>query len=345
MSYLKRRVGKIVFHGALLVALSVFSTVAFLSHDSNPASAQARPQGSDKLRIALSMTPQNGLLFIAEARGTFAKHGLKVTPVPVAHGKAGLELLTKGEADLTMAAETPTVIAIMNGEALSFALNILAVNGHAVIARRDRGIAKVADLVGKRIGVSFGTSGEYYLWALLVRHKIAPDSVILVDLLPAELAPALARGTIDAAATWPPFVYDAQKSLNGSASTFTDPDVYTQGMVLVGRSTYLKEHRRAIEKLTRALLEAEQFAHQKPDEALAIVARYLKRDIDILRPVWKIQTFRVNLLQSHLVTLEHEARWAMARGYAVKGPVPNFLDNLYLDALLAVDPKRVTVVR
>ena len=34
----------------------------------------------------------------------------------------------------------------------------------------------------------------------------------------------------------------------------------------------------------------------------------------------------------------------MARGYAAKGPVPNLLPHLYLDALLAVRPERVTVL-
>ena len=40
-----------------------------------------------------------------------------------------------------------------------------------------------------------------------------------------------------------------------------------------------------------------------------------------------------------------EARWAMARGYIEKGPIPSFLLNLCLDALLAVQPERVTVMR
>ena len=35
----------------------------------------------------------------------------------------------------------------------------------------------------------------------------------------------------------------------------------------------------------------------------------------------------------------------MARGYAATGPIPNFLPHLYLDALLAVEPERVTVLR
>jgi len=40
-----------------------------------------------------------------------------------------------------------------------------------------------------------------------------------------------------------------------------------------------------------------------------------------------------------------EARWAMARGYIEKGPIPDFLLSLYLDALLTVQPGRVTVRR
>jgi NitT/TauT family transport system substrate-binding protein len=46
-----------------------------------------------------------------------------------------------------------------------------------------------------------------------------------------------------------------------------------------------------------------------------------------------------------LVTLEDVATWAMARGYAPAQPMPNFLSHLALDALLAVGPERVTVVR
>jgi hypothetical protein len=42
---------------------------------------------------------------------------------------------------------------------------------------------------------------------------------------------------------------------------------------------------------------------------------------------------------------KNEARWAMARGHAADGPVPNFPLHLYLDALPAVEPERVTGLR
>jgi NitT/TauT family transport system substrate-binding protein len=107
----------------------------------------------------------------------------------------------------------------------------------------------------------------------------------------------------------------------------------------------LKGHANAIAKLVRALLKAEQFMQSHPEEALSLVAQWMKVDVGALRPTWKNFDFRVDLPQSQLDILEDEARWAMAGGYAAKGPLPNFLLHLYLDALLAVRPERVTVLR
>lgn len=299
----------------------------------------------ENLRIALSTVPQSSLFPIAAAKGYFAAEGLAVTLIPVSHGKVAIERVLAGEAELALAAEVPFVIAVMKGEALSVAANLLDIgDGHALIARRDRGITAPADLVGKKVGVSFGSSGEYFLWAYCIRYKLAPDSLILVDLLPAQLAPALASGTIDAVATWTPFVVDAQLALGDQAVTLTDPEVYSQSVMIVGGTAFLTGHRDAIKKLLRALLKAERLTREHPEESLAIVAPWLQRDPKLLRLLWKTLDFKVELAQSSLVTLEAEARWAMARGYVARGPVPNFLPNVYLDALLAVSRGRVTVV-
>ena len=93
------------------------------------------------------------------------------------------------------------------------------------------------------------------------------------------------------------------------------------------------------------MLKAEQFNRSEPEQALQLVADRLQIDARKLQPTWKDLKFRVDLRQSQLITLEDEARWAMARGYAQKKPVPDFIPNLYLDALLAVQAERVSVVR
>ena len=309
-----------------------------------PASTPAKPP--ETLRIALATTPDAALLHIAAAKGYFAEEGLAVTLMPVSHGKVALDRLTQDKADLAAAADVPFVISVLKGERLGMAAAVVSVpNEMAVVARSDRGIAAPQDLLGKRVGVTFGTNGEYFLWAFLIRHKIAPDSVTLVDVPPGRMTQELSSGTIDAISTWEPIRSEAHAALGGNARTFTGPDAYTATQVVVGRSEFLKTRAGAIEKLMRALLKAEAFNQSDPQLALGLAAEQLKLDAgSLLKSGWQDLELKVDLRQSQLVTLEDEARWAMARGYAEKGPVPNLLPRLHLDALLAVRPERVTVV-
>lgn len=300
---------------------------------------------SDHLSIALSSTPHAALLHLAAARGYFAEEGLDVKIVPVGFGKVALDLLSQGKVDLAAAAEVPIVLSVLKGDSFDIAATVVSVSTEmAVVARRDRAISAPRDLVGKKIGATRGTSGEYFLWAFLIRHKLSPDAVTLVDVAPNDIAGKLARGEIDAAATWQPVRFGAESALGGNAVTFTEPDAYTVTHIIAGRREYLQGHRAAIERLLRAVLKAEAFNQAQPAAALSLVASRLKIDASALQSNWQDLDFAVDLRQSQLVTLEDEARWAMAMGYAPKRTVPNFLPNLYLDALLAVRPDRVTVV-
>ena len=116
-------------------------------------------------------------------------------------------LLAQGKADLATAAEAPFVLAVMKGEGFSIVASVLNLSlGNAIVARRDHGIAVPRDLLGKKVGVTFGTTSEYFLWAFLIGQKLAPGSVTLLDMPPAQLPLDLAKGSIDAIATWQPIV-------------------------------------------------------------------------------------------------------------------------------------------
>jgi len=298
----------------------------------------------EKLRIALPVLPHTMLVHVAAAKGYFTDEGLDVSILPVSHGVAAISDVLQEKADLAVAADVPFVISVMQGGAIGMVASLVVSNDNAIIARRDHAIAAPRDLAGKKIGVSFGTAGSYFLRAFLIRHRLPPGAIVLVDLPPDRIVAALANGSVDAVATWQPISFEAQAALGKNALSFTQSDAYMNTMVAVGRSEFLKGHADAIEKFVRAMLKAEQFTQSHPKDTLNLAAEWLKIDVDALRPTWKQFDFSVNLLQSQLITLEDEARWAMARGYAAKGPVPNFLPHLYLDALLAVQPERVTVL-
>ncbi len=329
---------------ATAVAAVIILGLAYLG-TRGPPPKQTSPV--EKLRIALPVLPHTALVHIAAAKGYFAEEGLAVSIQPVNYGVLARDEVLQEKADLAVTAEVLFVIAVMKGHALGMVASLASVaNDNAIIARRDRGIGVAGDLVGKKIGVSFGTSGSYFLWAFLIRHKLPlpPDSIVLVDLPPERIVAALAEGSVDAVATWQPMSLQAQAALGNNAVSFIEFDAYRTTMIAYGRSEFLKGHAGAMEKLVRALLKAERFMQSHPEETLKLVAQWLKIDVGALRATWQQFDFGVNLLQSHLITLEDEARWAMARGHVAQGPVPNLLPHLYLDALLAVQPERVTVL-
>lgn len=177
---------------------------------------------TEQLIIAIPAVPHAALLFIASDRGYFAEEGLEILVVPAAHGKEAIALVVQGKAELGMASEVVLLLAAAKGNALAIAASMFSSsNDLAIVARDDAGIAAPRDLMGKRVGATLGTAGEYFLWAFLIRHQVPPDSVTLVDMPPAEMASAFAAGTIDAVSTWQPHVSNAQFSLGKTGRRFT----------------------------------------------------------------------------------------------------------------------------
>ncbi len=301
---------------------------------------------TETLSIALPQAPHAGLIQLASAQGFFEARGMSVKVLPQTHGKAALAELLRGGADLAAAADVPIVIEVLKGAPLSIVTTVAsASNELAVLARRDRQLITPADLQGRRVGVSLGTSGEYFLWAFMVRHRLAPQSLVLVDLPPSSLVDALRDGSVDAIAAWQPVRNDAERALGNLVGTFTAPDAYAQNYAIVGTSEFLARRGDALRRMMLALLDAERFVQASPAAAKQLLAAGLKLSPEALAPAWQDLDLAVDQQQDQLITLEDVASWAMARGYAPAQRMPNFLAHLSIDALQAVSPERVTVVR
>jgi len=298
------------------------------------------------LRIAVPVVPHAGLIHLASARGCFHDRGLEVALLPQSYGKAALAELLRGHADLAVAADVPVVVEVLKGAALSIVASVAnASNELGVLGRTDHGIRTPVDLRGRKVGVTLGTSGEYFLWAFLVRNRIPPQSLQLIDLPPSRLVDALRSGAVDAIAAWQPVRHEAELAFGKLVVSLRAPDAYAQTYVLVGQRDYVLTHQAELRRTLRALLDAETFVDEDPATAKKVISAILKLTPATFDPAWQDVTLKVEEQQAQLVTLEDVATWAMARGYAPTQPMPDFVSHLALDTLLAVSPGRVTVVR
>ena len=301
---------------------------------------------SEKITIAYSTASNAILMYIAFAKGFLAEEGLEATPQPHAFGKLALNAVLEGKADIATVADTPIVFAVMNGKKITTLAVIQTSNRDiAIVARRDRGIEKPADLTGKNIGVPLGTNADFFLGALLLANSIERRQVTLIDIKPEEMAAALDSGKVDAVSTFNPTLKQLEQGLGKRGIVFYDEAIYTEAFCLAAKQEYVKKNPEAIKKVLRALIKAETFVKEYDEEARRLVAEFIKTDKKVLDEIWPIFTTRVTLNQALLVDFEAQTRWALKNKLTEGTSVPDYLDYIYFDGLQAVKPEAVRMIR
>ena len=328
--------------GALAVAAVLAASYAWVAR-----TPPQQPAGlPEPVTIAVnSRYTGTGLVFVAHAKGYFAKEGLNVTLLPYTTGKDALDVALEGRANLATVADIPIMFAVTKGEPVSVIATIATVEKDpGIIGRKDKGILTLASLRGKRIGVTLGTSGHFVLDAFLIRQQLSTDDVTLRDLQPQELADALLQGDVDAVAIWEPYLGALRAQLGANGMIFYSEGIYELPFTIAGTRDYVVSHPETIQKLLRALVGAERFYREELDAARQIIAGAINERLENLQEVWPTYRFDVALNQSLLLVLEDETRWAIKNKLTARPDMPNYLNYLYLDGLKTVKPEAVTVI-
>lgn len=74
----------------------------------------------------------------------------------------------------------------------------------ALVARNGAGVAKVADLKGKKVGVPLGSTAHFSLMGALRNAKVDAKDVTILGMKPDQIAAAWSQKQIDAAYVWDP---------------------------------------------------------------------------------------------------------------------------------------------
>jgi NitT/TauT family transport system substrate-binding protein len=129
---------------------------------------------AEPIRIAYSsVNPHALLVWIAEKRGLYAKHGLSSTLVYVPGGSVAIQALVSGDIDLAQLTGPPGVIANMKGADVVYIAMTDDKMGYQLVTRQD--VKKPAELKGKRLGISrFGSSSDFSTKVLLGKSASTP---------------------------------------------------------------------------------------------------------------------------------------------------------------------------
>lgn len=286
-------------------------------------------------------------VILADKKGYFKDNGLDVTVnASFPHGTATLQSIIDGEYQIAVCSETPFMLTFLNGNSIyALATTITADNHLAIVARKDRGIEKPLDLKGKKVGVTIGSNGEYFLDMVLSLNALSQKNISAIDLKPEAMVEKLMNGDVDAIATWNPQKCQAQKALGENGVTFNADRLYSPLFVVAATKDYVNAHPDIIKSFIKALHKGTLFINRNSKAANMLVAEEIGTTEALLNEIVPSYQFRLSLDQSFLTTLENQAHWALERKITRAAEMPNFLNAIYPDALQEIDPENVTLIR
>jgi NitT/TauT family transport system substrate-binding protein len=297
---------------------------------------------NEAIRLGAYEGDVGALGWIAQDQGFYRQVGLDVDLKGYASGKEATDALRAGLVDVAMASEYVVASRSFSEPDLRVLGSVAFYRNKGVVGLRDRGIAAPADLKGKRVGVTSPSGAEYSLTVFLALYGLTVKDVELVKLSPQQIVEAIGKGDIDAAITWDPHVSTIETALGANGVSFQGDglDVY---LLLVTRQDIAANGSKAVGKLLRALLLAEDWARQHPEAARGYIASRFKLDPAYVDSMWSRTQLAVTLPQELLTAMDSEARW-LGEQDGTTERIPNYAQFLRADELLAVKPEAVTVV-
>ncbi len=308
------------------------------------AAAAAPP----RLTLAVADLVYSAPALVAESRGYFAEEGLDLDVIRCVIGQACLKRLLDGEAHFATVADTPITFAAFRRRDFAIVATMTTSGREArVVVRADRGLRTPADLKGKRLGVIRGTSGHYFAETFLLLHGIAPADVSLVALEPGDAIGPLVRGEVDAASLFEPHGSSALQALGDRARALPTPSFFSITFNLVSVPEAAGGRDEDLVKLLRALRRATEFIQAQPEQAQAIVARAARQsDPGLVARGWSDFSFRIELAQPLITTLEAQARWAQREKLVpADAPLPSMLDLVRPEPLRRLDARAVRILK
>ena len=185
--------------------------------------AVATAQPRTKLRVGYLHTPAvDGQIWLGQQAGVWTKRGLDLELIQFTTGLELFQAMIGGSLDVL---STGAVVSNFpaRGQGKVFLLNNIEY-ATAQLWVRDDAIKSVADLKGKQISTTTGTTAHVFLDRALRTNNIDPKDVQLVNQRMAEAVTSFVSGAVPAVALWVPFdqtvkqkVPNARKIVDASA--------------------------------------------------------------------------------------------------------------------------------
>lgn len=316
----------------IVLALTVAALVA-------PASSNA----ADKIpiRVGIDVGVNSLPFWVGSEQGFFAKNGLEISERTYDSGFLGLLAIGANDGDTSSQSDAPTLTLTGKGiDAEIVAVMARSADNYKIVGKKD--ITNGQQLKGKKFGFTFGSACEYVGLKYLAKFGLKRDDVQVVGADPAELAPLLAKGDIDAACFWEPW---GRKTVALSPDSLhivgTGRDIYAVNMYLTVRRAFATAHPEAVKGLLQSLKEADAYIAAHPDDAVRIIEQKHRVNSTLAQELEKDFDYKLVLDQEALTTMKQVGDWLIENKKVAK--LPEWDKLIAANYLREVAPESVTI--
>jgi NitT/TauT family transport system substrate-binding protein len=285
----------------------------------------------------------DGLIYVAQDQGFFAENGLNATVRYYNSSVGAINGLSNDEVDMAVSSEYVFVRQALNKVNISTIGSIDKYQTVYLIGRNDKGIVNVSDLKGKKIGLSRGTIGEFYLGRFLDLNGLSIQDVTLVDMPTTQYANAITNGSVDAVIT-SVYIDQIQEQLGDNAVSWPAQSSQNAFGVMTSRDDWIASHPEQINRLLKSLDQAEQYSIDHPAESKSIIQKGLNYTDAYMASDWPNQHYALSLDQSLVLAMQDEGRWMIANNLTTAKTIPDYRNYIYTNGMQNIKPEAVNII-
>jgi sulfonate transport system substrate-binding protein len=268
-------------------------------------SGEARAQASVKeIRIGYQ---KNGVLVIARQQAALENHfrplGIEVKWVEFSSGPPMLEAMNVGSVDYGAVGDSPPVFAQSAGAAIVYAAGQPITNGQGILVPANSSIRSIAELKGKRVGFTKGSSAHNIVVQTLEKAGLTYADITPVYLTPPDAGPAFANGSIDAWAIWDPYFAIGETKQNGRILVNASEITKSNSFYIANRD-FAKNHGPVLQQIIDVTTSTAKWAESHRDEVAKALSAVTNISLDIQTVAANRSSFAVGPITDDIVATQ-----------------------------------------
>ncbi len=226
-------------------------------------------------------------MMVGAERGFYKREGLEMELIFVRGASTAVQALLANQIQFIFSVG-PQMPAVWEGNDIMLLAQQVGRPTFSMVVTPD--IQKIADLKGKKIGVTFGGSTAAGTKALLELNKINPDKDVEYISLPGNepKIAALKQGIISAALLAPPADYLAMKAGMKRLVSLADVFKDTAFTGLAATARTIKDNPAMVKRMVRAIVRSVIHTRDNPEDALQVAMKRLGMERDAAQDAYQM---------------------------------------------------------